>query len=197
MAFLLLMTSCPILLWNLSHWNLFTSCPRVHTSSTPWCLVYTRRWRHGCPQSWTVQSQLMHLQLTSGPIEPPCSTQQWRHFMTERWTFEERVLDIHHVPESNTATNFGDALYSTAERWTIIRDHCINAVATDNASNVIAVVALSELETHIGWFFSRYQNLVALGAFGTQVLSCLLGLVRWCVSCLHQSNIASHILKEK
>ena len=118
------------------------------------------------------------------------------HFIMERWTLEERVLETHHVPESHTVTNLGDALYATAERWAIIRNHGIHAVVTDNASNVIAVVAPSGLDPHIGCF-AHYLNLVALKALGTQVLSRLLGRVRRIVSYFHRSNIASHTLEEK
>ena len=118
------------------------------------------------------------------------------HFINERWTLEEHVLETHHVPESRTVTNLGDALYATAERWAIIRDHGIHAVVPDNASNVIEVVAPSGLDPHIGCF-AHYLNLVALKALGTQVLSCLLGRVRRIISYFHRSNIASHTLEEK
>ena len=56
------------------------------------------------------------------------------HFITERWTLEEHAFETHHVPASHTATNFGDALYSTPERRAIIRVHGIHTVVTDNAT---------------------------------------------------------------
>ena len=72
---------------------------------------------------------------------------------------EERVLETHHVPESHRATNLGDALYSTAEIWVIIRDYGIHTVVTDNASNVITVVVHSGIDPYIACF-AHYLNLV-------------------------------------
>ena len=118
------------------------------------------------------------------------------HFVTPEWTLEERVLETIHVPEAHTGATLGEKLLQTATTWKTLRQHGINAVTTDNASNMTVAVQVSGLSPHIGCF-AHTINLAAKRGTDVRALSRLLGRVRKIVAYFHRSNVATEILKQK
>ena len=90
----------------------------------------------------------------------------------------------------------GEALNDTATRWNTKRQHGVNCVVTDNASNITLGVKLSGLQPDIGCFADTI-NLVTKRGLEVPKLNQLVGRVRRVVSYFHQSPKASRVLKEK
>ena len=118
------------------------------------------------------------------------------HYISQEWKLENKVLETTTLPCSHTGEALGEALNDTATRWNTKRQHGVNCVVTDNASNITLGVKLSGLQPHIGCF-AHTINLATKRGLGVRKLDQLVGRVRRVVSYFHRSPQASHVLKEK
>ena len=118
------------------------------------------------------------------------------HYISQDWKLENKVLETTTLPCSHTGEALGEALNDTATRWNTKRQHGVNCVVTDNASNVRLGVKLSGLQPHVGCF-AHTINLATKRGLEVRKLNQLVGRVRRVVSYFHRSPKASHVLKEK
>ena len=118
------------------------------------------------------------------------------HYISQEWKLENKVLETTTLPCSHTGEALGEALDDTATRWNTKRQHGVNCVVTDNASNITLGVKLSGLQPHIGCF-AHTINLATKPGLGVHKLDQLVGRVRRVVSYFHRSPQASHVLKEE
>ena len=118
------------------------------------------------------------------------------HYISQEWKFENNVLETTTLPSSHTGEALGEALNDTATRWNTKRQHGVNCVVTDEASNITLGVKLSGLQPHIGCF-AHTINLATKRGLEVPKLNQLSGCVRRVVSYFHRSPKASQVLKEK
>ena len=74
------------------------------------------------------------------------------HYISQDWKLENKVLETTTLPCSHTGEALQEALNDTATRWNTKRQHGVNCVVTDNASNITPGVKLSGLQPHVGCF---------------------------------------------
>lgn len=106
------------------------------------------------------------------------------HYISQDWKLENKVLETTTLPCSHTGETLGEALNDTATRWNTKRQHGVNCVVTDNASNITLGVKLSGLQPHVGCFAHTINLATKSASWPCEKSSVVLSSKSQSLSCL-------------
>ncbi|XP_060780360.1 E3 SUMO-protein ligase ZBED1-like [Neoarius graeffei] len=115
------------------------------------------------------------------------------HFIHKDWTMTSYVLQTKAMHEAHTGVNMAALLQKVVTEWGMTGK--VDAVVTDNASNMTVAVNLAGLH-HIKCY-AHTTSLASQCALKLPAVAGLLGRVRWVTGFFHQSAAELHVLKEK